>query len=352
MPIESEELVYALGFARRKHGLLRLCFAGARLVFVADARRVPAGATLAVWGRPALPPLAPGVRLVHVEDGFLRSVGLGADWVAPLSWVVDGSGMYFDATRPSDLETLLATTDWQPELLQRATALRTAIVAAGLTKYNVGAGHWQRPAGARHVVLVPGQVETDASIRLGSPEVRTNLKLLQRVRSACPDAYLVYKPHPDVVAGLRLRGAKERQTRAFCDELVVHAPMDQMLEQVDEVHVMTSLAGFEALLRGRRVVCHGLPFYAGWGLTQDVLALPRRARGLSLDALVAGALLLYPRYFSADGVRCTSAEQALADLLAWRDRQGGALAWGQRLRRPLLQALAWWQDGRRRRGGA
>lgn len=350
MPIESEELVYALGFARRKHGLLRLCFAGARLVFVADARRVPAGATLAVWGRPALPPLAPGVRLVHVEDGFLRSVGLGADWVAPLSWVVDGSGMYFDATRPSDLETLLATTDWQPELLQRATALRTAIVAAGLTKYNVGAGHWQRPAGARHVVLVPGQVETDASIRLGSPEVRTNLKLLQRVRRACPDAHVVYKPHPDVVAGLRLRGIQESRMAQFCDEVVLHAPMHQMLEQVDEVHVMTSLAGFEALMRGRKVVCHGQPFYAGWGLTQDTLPVPRRVRRLTLDALVASALILYPRYFSADGGQCTTPEQTLAELLAWRERKGTGLSLRQRISRPVLQGLAWWQDGKRRRG--
>ena len=58
---------------------------------------------------------------------------------------------------------------------------------------------------------------------------------------------------------------------------------------------MTSLAGFEALLRGLRVVVYGRPFYAGWGLTTDLPPFDR-GRRLSLDQLVAGALILYPRY--------------------------------------------------------
>ena len=126
--------------------------------------------------------------------------------------------------------------------------------------------------------------------------------------------------------------------------------MHYLLERVDEVHVMTSLAGFEALLRGRKVVCHGQPFYAGWGLTQDLLPVPRRGRELSLDALVAGALILYPRYFDTQGTACGTPEQTLQELLTWRDRSRGRLSWSQRLWRPVLQLLAWWQDGKRRRG--
>lgn len=342
-------VVYALGFARRKRGALRVCFPDVRLVFVDDARQVPAGATLVVWGMPSLPSLAQGVKLVLVEDGFLRSVGLGADWVSPVSWVVDHSGMYFDATRASDLETILRNTEWSQQLLHRAAALRTAIIRSGLTKYNVGTGVWQRPAGAHQVILVPGQVETDASIRHGSPQLRTNLELLRRVREAYPQAYVIYKPHPDVVAGLRLRGQHESRAEEFCDELLTDVPMHLLLERVDEVHVMTSLAGFEALLRGRKVVCHGQPFYAGWGLTQDLLPMARRSRQLSLDALVAGALILYPRYFNmTNGARITP-EEALAYLQAWRDRKGSRLSWGQRLWRPVLQLLACWQDAQRRR---
>ncbi len=66
-----------------------------------------------------------------------------------------------------------------------------------------------------------------------------------------------------------------------------------LLSEIDELHTLTSLAGFEALLRGRRVVVYGRPFYAGWGLTTD-LAQIDRGRRLTLEELVAGALILYP----------------------------------------------------------
>jgi len=66
---------------------------------------------------------------------------------------------------------------------------------------------------------------------------------------------------------------------------------------VDEVHVNTSLTGFEALLRHKPVTTYGVPFYAGWGLTTDLGPVPsRRNATRTLDELVAAALLLYPRY--------------------------------------------------------
>jgi capsular polysaccharide export protein len=62
------------------------------------------------------------------------------------------------------------------------------------------------------------------------------------------------------------------------------------------VHTISSLAGFEALLRGKAVTTYGAPFYAGWGLTTDRLRIPRRCRTASLDELVAAALIVYPLY--------------------------------------------------------
>jgi capsular polysaccharide export protein len=45
------------------------------------------------------------------------------------------------------------------------------------------------------------------------------------------------------------------------------------------------------------VTVHGVPFYAGWGLTIDRGPVPaRRTARRTLDELVAAALLLYPRY--------------------------------------------------------
>ena len=188
--------------------------------------------------------------ILRVEDGFLRSVGLGADLIDPISWVVDRSGMYYDASGPSDLETLLAQTDWSTAQLHRAAALRRLLVEQAITKYNLPETDWQRPAAARRVVLVVGQVESDASIRYGAPGLNSNMALLQAVRQAEPDALLVYKPHPDVVAGLCRPGRGEVQAEQLCDVLLTAGSIQALFSQVDALHVLTSLAGFEALLRG------------------------------------------------------------------------------------------------------
>jgi capsular polysaccharide export protein len=279
--------------------------------------------------------------VIRLEDGFLRSVGLGADLVRPLSWVMDGRGMYYDATQPSDLENILQTQMFDDALLARAAALYSRIVASGLTKYNVGTGGWQRPVGTQRVILVPGQVESDASIAFGAPEgvctVRRNMDLLRAVRQANPDAYVVYKPHPDVLAGLRVKGVDEDAALQWCDEQVIDIPMGEMLGLVDEVHVITSLAGFEALLRGKQVTCYGQPFYSGWGLTMDIAPVSRRTRRLSLNALVAGALILYPTYVSRTTGRFTTPERALDELLLWREQGASTLPWWRKLLRIVLR---------------
>ena len=314
-------LLFAYGFSLRKRAILRRFLPGRMLRFVRSARAVPPDSYLLLWGSGPTPEgLASDVRCVRVEDGFLRSVGLGAELVTPLSWVIDRRGIHYDASRPSDLEHLLQTTAFDAALMARAARLRERIVDSRLTKYNVGVDSWQRPATQARLILVPGQVESDAAIRLGTPGIRTNLGLLQAIRAANPDAHVLYKPHPDVVAGLRAAGQGEHEAGRWCDSLVGDVPMSDLLAEVDEVHVLTSLTGFEALLRGKRVVCYGQPFYAGWGLTTDAFPPARRSRRLALDELVAGALLLYPTYVAHGGGQVTTPELALDSLLAWRAR--------------------------------
>jgi len=324
-------VIYACDFSVWKKPIVRQFFSGSRVEFVHSASQVPDGSTLLVWGRNVVKGnLLPEVRLLHLEDGFLRSVGLGADLVRPVSWVVDSKGIYYDATRPSDLEEMLQTTEFSAEILERASSLRDSIVKAGLTKYNVGQDKWQRPKSAERVILVPGQVESDASLKYGAPGIHTNLELLRNVRESNPDAYILYKPHPDVVAGLRRSGQEEDSARNWCDEMLIHADMGELLQQVDEVHTLTSLAGFEALLRGKKVTCYGQPFYAGWSLTTDIIPVQRRERHLSIDMLVAGALILYPIYISRKTGSFTSPENVIAELLSWRASNSDKLpAWSR-----------------------
>ena len=240
---------------------------------------------------------AQGIAVAKVEDGFLRSKGLGAALTPPGSVVIDRSGIYYDARGPSDLETLLATHDFAPALIDRARHLRSAIRASGVTKYGLEAGGMPDLPAGRRTVLVVGQVEDDLSVQQGGAGVAGNLALLERVRQVEPDAYILYRPHPDVQAGLRRGHLNDATVLRFADIVDTGAPLMALVQAVDEVHVLSSLTGFEALLRDRPVTVHGMPFYAGWGLTRD-LAQPngRRGRQLSIDQLVGAALILYPYY--------------------------------------------------------
>jgi capsular polysaccharide export protein len=256
------------------------------------------------------------IPLVRVEDGFIRSAGLGSDLLPPASIIMDTRGIYFDPLRPSDLEHLLANTEFSNGLQARARRLIDLLVMRGISKYAVGGG---APALAarpgQRIILVPGQVADDLSVRLGAPGIRTNAELLREVRQRNPDAYVVYRPHPDVEAGHRKGSIDAR----LADQIVSGGAMAALLGAVDAVHTLTSLAGFEALLRGKHVETYGQPFYAGWGLTTDHAPLPRRQRRLKLEELAAATLILYPLYIDpATGLPCGP------EVLIWNRRNSGA----------------------------
>lgn len=315
--------LYAYGFSRFWRKTLQRFAQGSAITFLGKGASLPQTGTLLVWGRRALPEVPAGVKLVRLEDGFIRSVGLGAQFAQPMSWIFDQQGLYFDASQPSDLEQLLQQLTLSAEQRQRVDALCQRICQQGVTKYNVGQNSWQRPSAKKRVILVPGQVETDASIEFGAHQVQTNLQLLQQVRQRNPDAWVIYKPHPDVHAGARAKGQGEDDAISWCDELVLDVSMAVMLEQVDEVHLMTSLTGFEALLRGKKVVCYGWPFYAGWGLTEDTAPPPRRGRQLDVATLAYATLIAYPRYLSTRTGGFSTPEQVLTELEFYRQQRPG-----------------------------
>jgi len=237
-----------------------------------------------------------GVPVLRVEDGFVRSVGLGSDFIPAASLVLDRRGMHFDPSVRSDLERILRETEFDAALIERAHDLIGQLTARGITKYNVGVAEFavEWPAGRRRI-LVPGQVEDDLSVRLGGNGIARNADLLARVRAANPGAFILYKPHPDVEAGHRIGKIPDEFALRVADLVVRNVSTAVLLGEIDELHTLTSLAGFEALLRGKRVVIYGRPFYAGWGLTIDIAGIDR-GRRLAIEELVAGALILYPRY--------------------------------------------------------
>ncbi|MDX2336083.1 capsular polysaccharide biosynthesis protein [Brevundimonas vesicularis] len=256
---------------------------------------------------------------VRMEDGFIRSRGLGSDFVGALSVALDDQGVYYDPSRPSRLETLIETSDLSPVQLARAAALRTRVVDAGLSKYNLrGQAPTDWPVD-RDILLVVGQVENDKSILLGcAPDLNTNSALVEAARRDHPDAFLVYRNHPDVLAGNR-PGRLDAGAMASVDAVGDGLDIVDCLNACRRVATLTSLTGFEALMRGKAVSVYGRPFYAGWGLTDDRLTFERRSRRAGVDHLVHAALIAYPLYVTPEGWPC-EAEDLVDRLIAARDQ--------------------------------
>ncbi|ECO3667303.1 TPA: capsular polysaccharide biosynthesis protein [Campylobacter jejuni] len=234
-----------------------------------------------------------------VEDGFIRSISLGSDLTRPFSLIVDDKGLYIDPNKLSKLEELLQNEIFDENILNRAKNIIKILLENRFSKYN-GLKHENLKINAKtgqKIILIPAQVEDDASMILGGFGLST-LDLLKEVRAKNQDAYIIFKPHPDVLSGNRVGLKDETLILEFCDEIVKDCSIDSAIKIADEIHTITSTSGFDALLRAKKVFTYGMPFYAGWGLTKDKYRCERRTRKLSLEELVAGALIIYPRYIN------------------------------------------------------
>jgi capsular polysaccharide export protein len=332
----------AVGFSLWKRGFIAKFFgAGVRSVKFIKPKalasfRFQSDDCVILWGRKHdaeaghIPEHIPVWRM---EDGFLRSVGLGSDLRRPSSLVLDQRGIYYDGSTPSDLEAFLSHHNFSAREMAQGKRLRERLLNGRLSKYNVGEKgrlDFRARAEGKHIILVPGQVEGDASLKYGSPDVFKNADLIKAAYGKAANdhkagAYVIYKPHPDVVSGNR-KGAVPQKVLDICvDEIVTDADIIDCLEAVDSVHTMTSLTGFEALLRGIPVTTYGMPFYAGWGLTHDVCKDTRfknaRGRPVELDSLVYALLTVYARYVNWDMRGDSSSAEALATAIEKETRQ-------------------------------
>lgn len=320
--------LYLVGFSLWKRAFMRtFC------THLADdlrfVRRPPKRLTgyeqVLVWGC-RYPELVSAIR---VEDGFIRSTGLGSNLCRPSSLSIDPVGIYFDSRRPSALEQLLNYEPLDEALLAKGNRLLTLLRESRVSKYNVAEVEpFLPPQDGRELVLVVGQVDGDASILCGSPEIRSNEQLLWAVRAAKPQAHILFKPHPDVVCGNR-EGAISASCLAECvDSQVLQSDLASLYPHIDELHTMTSLSGFEALVQGAKVTTWGQPFYSGWGLTRDIHPPVRRERPLPLAALVYLTLAAYPRYIDWQSGLWCSPEQLIRKLAAQKPlAMTGASRW-------------------------
>lgn len=316
----TKRVAYCFGFSRWKRAFLKdyfpefeLHYEGSNierwlglelhLKMIAQKLSEEKNAVFLVWGKSYewLDDIAikSNMRLVRVEDGFIRSLGLGSSKTIPMSLIADDLGVYFDPTQASRLEVILNSIDLSTEhdKRERAKRVREFLVEQKLSKYNLYSEEELAIDTDKRVIFVPGQVDNDASLRFGAPNM-SNLALIKKVRAENPDAFIIYKHHPDVLEGARKGFVSAVDTNRYCDLVLQKVSVSTALNICDEVHVMTSLVGFEALLHDKKVTCYGQPFYAGWGLTTDKLEHPKRTNKVTLDELVYGTLIQYPVYMN------------------------------------------------------
>jgi capsular polysaccharide export protein len=286
------------------------------------------GFSIAAWGKDANAVRSKvqqeGVKLISIEDGFLRSAGLGAALTPSLSFSFDAKGIYYDPSTESDLEDLLQSYDVDGGLIKRAEWLKGELLAHNLSKYNLASKAGLPPLPeAKRKILVIGQVADDEAVlkSVSDPSANINRVILSRVRAEAPDAFIIYKPHPDVERLGRAGLIAEAELGRLCEAVFRDVPITEALDAADEVAVFTSLAGFEALIRGKTVRVFGRPFYAGWGLTKDAENFPRRSRKRSLEELLAITLIVYPRYYDPVSKLPCPVEVAVYRLTEMKGRQ-------------------------------
>jgi capsular polysaccharide export protein len=286
-----------------------------------------------------------GVPCWQLEDGFLRSFGTGQHF-PPLSLVVDEQGIYYDSTRPSALEALLASSvDVLDGMVGDVARAKALLLEHRLSKYNHapdwagmdsglrgndaggggneegGGGGDEAGGGACARVLVIDQTAGDLSVSLGGASADTFAAMLAAARTENPQATIYVKTHPEVTAGRKggylthvqdgvLDGARTVVLRQAINPL-------SLIEQMDRIYVVSSIMGFEALLAGKPVSVFGMPWYAGWGATDDRQTCARRTRERSVDELFAAAYFHYTRYLNP----VTHQRGTIFEVIDWLVRQ-------------------------------
>ena len=256
----------------------------------------PSSAPGRVWSR------LTGLPYVALEDGFLRSVGLGEAGTPSMSLIVDPLGAYYDAARGSVIEGTIAGTATRAERL-RARALMESAVAQGLSKTNLGRPLDPAILRPGRRVLIVDQTAGDASIPLGLAGAWSFARMLSAARQDEAGAQLIVKRHPAVAAGLK-RGCLDLSDAGDLT-VVDDVRAADFLDAVDAVYVVTSGLGFEALWRRLPVRVFGAPFYAGWGLTRDDMTPPRRGVPRAIEDVVHATMIAHCRWVDpVTGLAC------------------------------------------------
>lgn len=239
---------------------------------------------------------------VLLEDGFIRSIGLGINGSPSFSLVEDNIGIYYDATVPSKLENILNTYNFNADerLIHTAREAMVLIKKHHISKYNNAPDIEDTffKEDDKEKVLIIAQTAGDVSLEYGLGNRFSTQEMIADALEQNTHASVYIKIHPDVLSGKKKSDITLSEIPKACKILDSDVNPISLLKHFKKVYTKTSGMGMEALILGLDVACYGMPYYAGWGVTQDKQHCKRRTRLLQVEELFAGAYILYTRYYN------------------------------------------------------
>ena len=216
-----------------------------------------------------------------LEDAFLRSVApesVGGE--NPIGLVIDDSGIYYESSEPSRLERLIAKSSTENDTRVSGQKLLDALKKYQVCKYNnfdcVENFNGLLDTNRQHVCVLD-QTFNDHSVPGAGADAKSFKLMLEAAIDENPNAEIIVKLHPEVMAGQKQGYLKGLAEQYQCRLLSQNFNPWHLFSKIEKAYVVSSQAGFDALLAGVKVRCFGMPFYAGWGLTEDEMTCSRRA---------------------------------------------------------------------------
>jgi capsular polysaccharide export protein len=232
-------------------------------------------------------------------------------------------GIYYDAIAPSELENILNTYDFKSDdaLMQTAKEAMTRIKKHHVSKYNNAPNLRDDffKNDTKPKVLIVAQTSGDASLEYGLGNVFSTKQIIEDAIKENPNASIYIKLHPDVLVGKKSSDISIDEIPSTCTIVNKDVNPISLLKHFDKVYTKTSGMGMEALMIGLEVVCYGMPYYAGWGLTIDRQRCERRAKKLSVEELFAGAYILYTQYYNPYSQKKSNIIDTITTIIKYHD---------------------------------